>query len=52
LFHPEKGDTVDIKAGHAVYFDNCNYNESDGNWRLLETVRKAYLTYKALVKHQ
>ena len=42
LFHPENGDTVDIKAGDTVYFDN----NSKGTWEVLETVRKAYLTFK------
>jgi len=42
LFHPEDGETIDIKAGDTVYFDN----NSKGTWEVLETVRKAYLTYK------
>jgi hypothetical protein len=42
LFHPENGETVDIKAGDTVYFDN----NSKGTWEVLETVRKAYLTFK------
>ncbi|WNC68861.1 cupin domain-containing protein [Thalassotalea nanhaiensis] len=42
LFHPENGDTIEIKAGDTVYFDN----NSKGTWEVLETVRKAYLTYK------
>ena len=42
LFHPEEGETVDIKAGDTVYFDN----NSKGTWEVLETVRKAYLTFK------
>ena len=42
LFHAENGETVDIKAGDTVYFDN----NSKGTWEVLETVRKAYLTFK------
>jgi hypothetical protein len=42
LFHPDNGETIDIKAGDTVYFDN----NSKGTWEVLETVRKAYLTYK------
>ncbi|WNC71986.1 cupin domain-containing protein [Thalassotalea psychrophila] len=42
LFHPEEGETIDIKAGDTVYFDN----NSKGTWEVLETVRKAYLTFK------
>ena len=42
LFHPEDGDTIDIRAGDTVYFDN----NSKGTWEVLETVRKAYLTFK------
>ena len=42
LFHPEDGDTIVIKAGDTVYFDN----NSKGIWEVLETVRKAYLTFK------
>ena len=42
LFHPDDGASVDIKAGDTVYFDN----NSKGTWEVLETVRKAYLTFK------
>ena len=42
LFHPENGDTIEIKAGDSVYFDN----DSRGIWEVLETTRKVYLTYK------
>ena len=42
LFHPEEGKTIDIKAGDTVYFDH----NSKGTWEVLETVRKAYLTFK------
>ena len=42
LFHPEDGETVDIKAGDTVYFDN----NSIETWEVLETVRKAYLSFK------
>ena len=42
LFHPEEGETIEINAGDTVYFDN----NSKGIWEVLETIRKAYLTYK------
>lgn len=42
LFHPKNGETVEIKAGDTVYFDN----NSEGTWEVLETTRKAYLTFK------
>ncbi len=42
LFHPDDGETFDIKAGDTVYFDE----NSKGTWEVLETVRKAYLTFK------
>ncbi|NCF15416.1 MAG: DUF861 domain-containing protein [Gammaproteobacteria bacterium] len=42
LFHPDNGETIEIKAGDTVYFDN----NSKGTWEVLETTRKAYLTYK------
>ena len=42
LFHPDDGETVVIKAGDTVYFDE----NSLGTWEVLETVRKAYLTFK------
>ena len=42
LFHPENVETIDILAGDTVYFDE----NSKGNWEVLETVRKAYLTFK------
>jgi uncharacterized cupin superfamily protein len=42
LFHPEDGETIDIKAGDTVYFDE----NSKGTREVLETVRKAYLTFK------
>lgn len=41
-FHPVGGDTIDISAGDTVYFDH----NSRGTWEVLETVRKAYLTFK------
>ncbi len=41
-FHPDDGATIDIKAGDTVYFDN----NSKGTWEVLQTVRKAYLTFK------
>jgi uncharacterized cupin superfamily protein len=43
LFHPEDGtDTLRLEAGNTQYFDA----NSKGTWEVLETVRKAYLTYK------
>lgn len=42
LFHPDDGETLDIRAGDTVYFDE----NSKGTWEVLETVRKAYLTFK------
>ena len=42
IFHPEEGEPIDIKAGDTLYFDA----NSKGTWEVLETVRKAYLTYK------
>lgn len=42
LFHPDDGETINIKAGDTVYFDE----NSKGTWEVKETVRKAYLTYK------
>ncbi len=41
-FHPEDGETIDIRAGDTVYFDE----NSKGIWEVKETVRKAYLTFK------
>jgi uncharacterized cupin superfamily protein len=41
-FHPDDGETIDIRAGDTVYFDE----NSKGTWEVLETVRKAYLTFK------
>ena len=42
IFHPENGDAIHIEAGDTLYFDA----NSKGTWEVLETVRKAYLTYK------
>ena len=43
LFYPEDGsETLRLEAGNAQYFDA----NSKGTWEVLETVRKAYLTYK------
>ena len=42
LFHPDEGETIEIRAGDTVYFDN----NSKGTWEVLETTRKAYLTFK------
>jgi uncharacterized cupin superfamily protein len=42
LFHSDDGQTIDIRAGDTVYFDN----NSKGTWEVIETVRKAYLTYR------
>lgn len=44
LFHHEGGETIEIKAGDSVYFDN----NSKGIWEVLKTTRKVYLTYKRL----
>ena len=38
LFHPENGETIDIKTGDTVYF----VHNSRGTWEVLKTVRKAY----------
>ena len=42
LFHPDDGETIDIKAKDTVYFDE----NAKGTRDVLETVRKAYLTFK------
>jgi len=42
LFHPDEGETLEFRAGDTVYFDE----NSRGTWEVLETVRKAYLTFK------
>ena len=42
LFHPDNGETIDIRAGDTVYFDE----NSKGTWEVVQTVRKAYLTFK------
>jgi uncharacterized cupin superfamily protein len=42
LFHPDDGETIEIRAGDTVYFDE----NSKGTWEVQETVRKAYLTFK------
>ena len=42
IFHPEQGESIHIDAGDTLYFDANN----KGTWEVLETVRKAYLTYK------
>ena len=42
LFHPDDGEAIEIKAGDTMYFDE----NSKGTWEVLETVRKAYLTFK------
>lgn len=42
LFHPDDGETIDIRAGDTVYFDE----NSKGTWEVLDTVRKAYLTFR------
>lgn len=42
LFHHEGGETIDIKAGDTVYFDE----NSCGTWEIIETCRKTYLTFK------
>ena len=40
--HPDDGEAIEIRAGDTVYFDE----NSKGTWEVLETVRKAYLTFK------
>jgi hypothetical protein len=47
LFHSDDGETIDIRAGDTVYFDE----NSKGTWEVLETVRKAYLTFKRGDQH-
>ncbi|MEH6549605.1 MAG: cupin domain-containing protein [Pseudomonadales bacterium] len=42
IFHPAQGEPIHIDAGDTVYFDA----NSEGTWEVIETVRKAYLTYK------
>lgn len=42
IFHPEQGEAIHIDAGDTLYFDA----NSKGTWEVIETVRKAYLTYK------
>lgn len=42
IFHPEHGEPIHIEAGDTLYFDA----NSKGTWEVIETVRKAYLTYK------
>ena len=42
IFHPEAGEPIHIAAGDTLYFDA----NSKGAWEVIETVRKAYLTYK------
>ena len=42
LFHYEGGETLEIRAGDTVYFDE----NSRGTWEVLETARKTYLTFK------
>ncbi|AQA18614.1 hypothetical protein BST95_10570 [Halioglobus japonicus] len=42
IFHPESGEPIHISAGDTLYFDA----NSRGTWEVIETVRKAYLTYK------
>ena len=42
IFHPEEGEPIIIDAGDTLYFDA----NSKGTWEVIETVRKAYLTYK------
>jgi uncharacterized cupin superfamily protein len=41
IFHPEKGDPIEIEAGDVLYFPE----NSRGTWEIIETVRKAYLCY-------
>ena len=42
LFHPDVGETISIRAGDTVYFDE----NSKGVWEVKETARKTYLTFK------
>lgn len=42
IFHHDNGDDIHIDAGDTLYFDA----NSKGTWEVIETVRKAYLTYK------
>lgn len=42
LFHPDAGETLEIRAGDTVYFDE----NSKGTWEVLATVRKTFLTFK------
>lgn len=41
IFHPEKGDPVEIQAGDVLFFPE----NSTGTWEIIETVRKAYFCY-------
>lgn len=41
IFHPEEGEPVEIKGGDVLFFPE----NSKGTWEIIETVRKAYLTY-------
>ena len=41
VFHPEKGDPIEINAGDVLFFPE----NSKGIWEIIETVRKAYLMY-------
>lgn len=42
IFHPKQGEPIHIDGGDSLYFDA----NSKGTWEVIETVRKAYLTYK------
>jgi len=41
IFHPEKGEPIEINAGDVLFFPE----NSRGTWEIIETVRKAYLMY-------
>jgi len=41
IFHPDKVDSIEIKAGDALFFPENN----TAAWEIIETVRKAYLCY-------
>lgn len=41
FFHPDNGDTIEIKGGDVLFFPE----NSTGTWEIIETVRKAYLVY-------
>jgi len=46
FFHPENGESIEIKAGDVLFFPE----NSKGTWEIIETVRKAYLCYNLTKK--